>query len=217
MIVYIDVLSGKEICSDSYSSTETCSGSVFVVESKKIVVDDDNVNTGANASAEGGDEDEKAESTKQSVINVVHSHHLEKLDSFPKKDFVECTKAYFKALKDHFDAKKFKLLGLPAEYKPPKDKTEALAAEKAAFDKLKKPEQAEVDQVNATLDAFRGSFDRMMKWVQTDVLATYNDWDFYIPPDTSVGSCMIVMAKYHGSELSPHFYYFKIGLQAEKF
>jgi hypothetical protein len=28
---------------------------------------------------------------------------------------------------------------------------------------------------------------------------------------------MLIGAKYHGSELSPHFYYFKIGLEAQKF
>jgi len=217
MIVYIDVLSGKEVCSDSYTTADVCGGAVMCVESKKITVGDEEVNTGANASTEGGDDDEKVESTKQTKINIVHTHDLMKLDNFPKKDFTAMIKNYFKELKEFMDLKKFKALGLPADFKPPKDKTELKAAEKAAYDKLAKKDQAEVDQINATLDAFRNSFDPLMKWIQTEIMGSFTDWDFYIPNEASLGSCMIVCAKYHGSELSPHFYYFKVGLEAQKF
>jgi hypothetical protein len=217
MIVFVDVLSGKEVCSDSYTTTEVCNGAIMVVESKKIVVGDEDVNTGANASTEGGDDDEKVESTKQTVINVVHSHELAKMDNLTKKDYQQIIKGYFKELKDFMDAKKFKALGLPADYKPSKDKNEVKAAEKAAYDKLKKDGQAAVDQINAQLDAFRNSFDPMMKWIQTEVLGSFTDWDFYLPHEGEVGKAMLIGAKYHGSELSPHFYYFKIGLEAQKF
>jgi len=56
------------------------------------------VNTGANASAEGEDAEEGADDQAYQVIDVVDGFRLEQT-SFDKKSFLTCIKAYMKAIK----------------------------------------------------------------------------------------------------------------------
>jgi len=56
MIVYVDIISGKDICSDSYPTTKLIGGVVISLESKKIVIGDEEINTGQNASKEEEEE-----------------------------------------------------------------------------------------------------------------------------------------------------------------
>jgi hypothetical protein len=62
-----------------------------------ITIKDEEVNTGANASAEGGEE-EGVESNVQTVNNVIYSFRLT-ATSFDKKSYLTYIKGYMKELK----------------------------------------------------------------------------------------------------------------------
>lgn len=63
-----------------------------------ITISDGDVDIGANPSAEGGAEDEGADSTAQTVNNVVYSFRLSPTN-FDKKSYMTYIKGYMKALK----------------------------------------------------------------------------------------------------------------------
>merc|ERR1711890_226586 len=52
MIIYIDLLSGKEVCSDCMSIKVVGNGNWLAVQAKMVVIGGESYNTGANASAE---------------------------------------------------------------------------------------------------------------------------------------------------------------------
>ncbi|CAK1361983.1 Translationally-controlled tumor protein [Cercospora beticola] len=101
MIIYKDIITGDELISDSYDLKEI-DGIAYEADCKKITLGPVEVNTGANASAEGGD-DEGAEDTAQTVIDVVHSFRLNET-SFDKKSYLSHLKGYMKAVKDKLKA-----------------------------------------------------------------------------------------------------------------
>ena len=79
-----DSITGDEIISDSYGLKEV-DGIAYEADCKKITIGMDNIDIGANASAEGGDED--ADDQAQTVIDVVHSFRLNET-SFDKKSYL---------------------------------------------------------------------------------------------------------------------------------
>ncbi|KAF9734326.1 hypothetical protein PMIN06_004227 [Paraphaeosphaeria minitans] len=95
MIIFKDSLTGDEIISDSYNLKEI-DGIAYEADCSKISIGVDNIDIGANASAEGGDED--AEDQAQTVIDVVHSFRLNET-SFDKKQYLTHLKGYMKAVK----------------------------------------------------------------------------------------------------------------------
>ncbi|KAK7187782.1 hypothetical protein DPSP01_010832 [Paraphaeosphaeria sporulosa] len=95
MIIFKDSLTGDEIISDSYNLKEV-DGIAYEADCSKITVGVDNIDIGANASAEGGDED--ADDQAQTVIDVVHSFRLNET-SFDKKQYLTHLKGYMKAVK----------------------------------------------------------------------------------------------------------------------
>ncbi|KAG6023244.1 hypothetical protein E4U19_003776 [Claviceps sp. Clav32 group G5] len=97
MLIYKDILTGDEIISDSYDLTEV-DGIVYEADCAMITEEAVQVNTGANASAEGGDEDE-AEDQAVKVNNIVHSFRLQST-SFDKKGYLAYLKGYMKAVKN---------------------------------------------------------------------------------------------------------------------
>jgi len=96
MIIYKDIITGDEIISDSYNLKEI-DGVAYDADCKKITVGGDNVDIGANPSAEEGGDD--VEDTTQTVIDVVHSFRLNET-SFDKKSYLSHLKTYMKKVKD---------------------------------------------------------------------------------------------------------------------
>ncbi|KAF1995644.1 microtubule/calcium-binding protein [Amniculicola lignicola CBS 123094] len=101
MIIYKDLITGDEILSDSYDIKEI-DGVAYEADCKRITVGNDNIDIGANPSAEEGDEG--LEDTAQTVIDVVHSFRLNET-SFDKKSYLSHLKSYMKKIKEALAAK----------------------------------------------------------------------------------------------------------------
>merc|ERR1711871_134872 len=82
MLVYEDKLSGDELCSDSYPSEVTTDGCFLEVQ----------IDTGANPSAEGGDDDIGGGSNEQKVVDIIDAFELVEQGEYGKKDLM----SYFK-------------------------------------------------------------------------------------------------------------------------
>lgn len=80
-----DVISGDELISDSYD-LKLVDGVAYEANCSKITIGGETFDTGANASAEGGDEDGGDEG-KETVIDIVHSFRLQET-SFDKKSYL---------------------------------------------------------------------------------------------------------------------------------
>ncbi|KAF2143358.1 uncharacterized protein K452DRAFT_286185 [Aplosporella prunicola CBS 121167] len=102
MIIYKDLITGDEIISDSYNLKEI-DGAVYEADCQKITLGAENIDIGANPSAEEGG-DEGAEDTAQTVIDVVHSFRLNET-SFDKKSYLGHLKTYMKKVKESMKAK----------------------------------------------------------------------------------------------------------------
>ncbi|KAG1047401.1 hypothetical protein G6F43_010150 [Rhizopus delemar] len=95
MLLYSDVISGDEMCSDAFP-IKVIDDIAYEVDCKMITLEEGDIDIGANPSAEGGDEG--VESTSQTVNNVVHSFRLVETQ-FDKKSYMTYIKGYMKALK----------------------------------------------------------------------------------------------------------------------
>ncbi|KAF2277212.1 microtubule/calcium-binding protein [Westerdykella ornata] len=96
MIIYKDLITGDEIISDSYNLKEI-DGVVYEADCKKITVGGENIDIGANPSAE--EADEGTDDQTQTVIDVVHSFRLNET-SFDKKSYLTHLKSYMKKVKE---------------------------------------------------------------------------------------------------------------------
>jgi len=96
MIIYKDLVTDDEIISDSYNLKEI-DGTVYEADCKRINVGGESFDVGGNPSADGGDE-EGAEDTAQTVIDVVHSFRLTET-AFDKKGYLGHLKGYMKLIK----------------------------------------------------------------------------------------------------------------------
>jgi len=97
MLVYKDVISGDELISDSYD-LETVDGVIYEANGAKITIGGESFDTGANASAEGGDED-GGDEAKETKINIVHAFQLNETQ-FDKKAYLSHLKGYMKKVKE---------------------------------------------------------------------------------------------------------------------
>lgn len=95
MIIYKDVFSGDELLSDAYPIKEV-DGAVLEADCAMVKVGGENIDIGANPSAEDAAED--VEDGSETVNNVVHSFRLQQT-GFDKKSFVSYIKGYMKAVK----------------------------------------------------------------------------------------------------------------------
>ncbi|KAK5132374.1 hypothetical protein LTR08_009145 [Meristemomyces frigidus] len=98
MIIYKDIITGDELISDVYNLKEI-DGAVYEADCKKITIGNDNIDIGANPSAEGGGDDEGDESNAQTVIDVVHSFRLNETQ-FDKKAYLSHLKGFMKMVKE---------------------------------------------------------------------------------------------------------------------
>lgn len=98
--LYIDIISGDEMCSDGYSM-KLVDDIVYEVDAEKIVVSEGDIDIGGNPSAE--EQAEALENGAEQVINIVHSFRLQ-ATSFDKKSFLGYLKGYMKAVKGKLEA-----------------------------------------------------------------------------------------------------------------
>jgi len=95
MIVYIDLLSGQEVGSDSHDEEKLYEDSIIAIQSKLVVDVVGDIDIGANASAEEADEALEDEAKK--VINIVHAHKLQKF-VVSKGEYKTIVRDYFQKL-----------------------------------------------------------------------------------------------------------------------
>ncbi|KAG9678939.1 translationally controlled tumor-associated, partial [Aureobasidium melanogenum] len=102
MLIYKDVITGDEMISDSYD-LKLIDGVVYEADCARITVGGDNIDIGANPSAEDGG-DEGADDATSSVIDIVHSFRLNET-SFDKKSYLGHLKQYMKKVKESMKEK----------------------------------------------------------------------------------------------------------------
>jgi len=217
-LVYIDILTGKEVGSDSYPSPPTADGVVIAMVSEKTTKGGEKIDIGANASEnpEGGDEDEKVEEEgKKSVINVVDTHELVKLE-LNKKEFGSAIKSYYKSLLKALQQRHYDALGLGKEYESPGDKAAAKAAIAEAYGKLDKFEKPQADAAEAAIAKFKANFPKLEAFMKDVVQGNFEEFEFYIPHNAEFGSCVIIPARYEGAATAPTFYVPADGVCQEK-
>ncbi|XBW37191.1 hypothetical protein QEN19_002770 [Hanseniaspora menglaensis] len=95
MIIYKDLISGDELLSDAYS-VKLVDNVIYEADCDLVKVGGDNVDIGANPSAEGGDDE--LEEGQEIVNNVVYSFRLQST-GFDKKSFLTYIKGYMKTIK----------------------------------------------------------------------------------------------------------------------
>jgi len=215
MLIYIDLLSGGDIASDSYDTKELCDGAVLAMETKKVTEGDIVIDTGANASKEGEDAEEGAapgDDGKETYINLVKSHSLMNI-KLDKKEFKAAMKSYWKLLIKKKQQIGYDLLGIE---EVPKDKEEAKAAISAAEGKLGKADKVAYKEAQGELKVFKARFDALQDFVTNEIVANFDEFDFYMPDGGELGECVIIPARYIGEATSPTFYFFKDGLKAQK-
>ncbi|KAG5357166.1 Translationally-controlled tumor protein-like protein [Yarrowia sp. C11] len=97
MIIFKDVISNDEMCSDAFEP-KVVDNVVYEVDCAMIQVADGDVDIGANPSAE--DAEEGVDSDVQTVNNVVHSFRLQST-GFDKKSYLTYLKGYMKSIKNY--------------------------------------------------------------------------------------------------------------------
>jgi len=101
MIIFKDIITDDEIISDSYDLKEI-DGTVYEADGKKIAVGGENIDIGANPSAEEGGDD--LEDTQVTVLDIAHSFRLNETQ-FDKKSYLSHLKTYMKKVKEAMKAK----------------------------------------------------------------------------------------------------------------
>eukprot|EP00850_Spirogloea_muscicola_P004546 SM000019S05090 [mRNA] locus=s19:842825:844388:- [translate_table: standard] len=98
MLIYEDLISGDELLSDSFQLTEVQDGIFYEVDGKWVVQGPISVDIGANASAEGGGEDEGVDDQAVRVVDIVDTFRLQEQPPFDKKSFMGYLKGYIQKL-----------------------------------------------------------------------------------------------------------------------
>jgi hypothetical protein len=184
MIVFLDILTNKDVTSDSYPTKSDAKDGVMSMESIKITEGAVEVNIGGNNSAgggEGGDDEpvETVDDTAETFLNVVRAHNLEK---YPINDVKE-----LKTLMKNMWAKGVKILkkrqyeavGLDIK-KAPKDSDAAKAALAEAADEL--ADEADIkayNEIKARLDTFEGRFKTVGTWVKKNIEDNFGECELY--------------------------------------
>ncbi|KAJ2159899.1 hypothetical protein GGF46_002681 [Coemansia sp. RSA 552] len=99
MLLYKDIISGDELFSDAYPMTKK-GDLLYEVDCALINIGVGDIDIGANASAEGGDE--QVEDSVETKINLVHSMRLAET-SFDKKSYMSYIKGYMKKILAHLE------------------------------------------------------------------------------------------------------------------
>eukprot|EP00245_Coleochaete_scutata_P010769 TRINITY_DN3878_c0_g1_i1.p1 TRINITY_DN3878_c0_g1~~TRINITY_DN3878_c0_g1_i1.p1 ORF type:complete len:169 (+),score=49.60 TRINITY_DN3878_c0_g1_i1:164-670(+) len=98
MLLYTDLVSGDELLSDSFDFTEIQNGILWEVEGKWVVKGPIDVDIGANASEEGGGEDEGVDDQAVRVVDIIDTFRLQEQPPYDKKGFMSYIKGYLQKL-----------------------------------------------------------------------------------------------------------------------
>jgi len=214
MIVYYDIIADKEVSSDSYDEKVPVKG-IKAIHSKRITVQEGEVNIGGNAAAEATEDDEGVEASEaQSVINVVYASKLAKIE-IDKKEYKTMIKSYFKKLLDTLNDLKWDALGVDKE-ELPADKKLQSELENSKLGALKGSSKTKYDDAKNRVAEFKANFEGIQKFVQDEILANFDECEFYTCDDGEIGSCMLIAARYIGESTAPIFYFFQDGLKEKK-
>jgi len=214
MLVFQDIVSGKDFASDSYPMKKLVDGAVLALESKKIQGGGDKIDTGANASAE--EADEGTDDQVDMKINIVHAHQLQHI-TLQKKDYKVMQKQYWKLLKEALDKKKNASLGFAADHKAPADKAEAKKEVEDAVKKLKGAHLDEYKMWSSRFESYKKNFEALQKWMKETIEDHFDSCDFYLPPEAELGSSMIIASKFEGEALAPTFFVIVDGVEEFKY
>ena len=149
------------------------------------------------------------------MLNIVHASGLQPIE-LSKSEYKSLQKAYWKKLLEALNKAKYKALDLGSDYEVPADKAEAKAAEEAAAKELSAWDRKAYDQVIEQIASFKKNFESLQKFVQDEILANYDELEFYHGDGAELGSCMIVPARYIGEATAPIFYVFTDGIREKK-
>jgi len=218
MLIYKDVFTDDELCSDAFPTTLLAGGSVLAIESKKVQEGGEAINTGGNASKE--EAEEALDDEVKTVINVSHNKLVAvKLE---KKEFTALQNGYWKALHAGIE-KAMNVILFGSEEKIPETKTaegkEEFKKQKTANEaKLKGVTKTEYEALKARYASFKANFAGLQKFVKDEVLANFTDFDFFKADNDNavLGQCMIIPARYIGEAPAPTFYFYLDGLLGEK-
>jgi len=212
MLIYTDITSGKDVCTDSYPIKQLSNGAIYEVESKKVQVGGETFDTGGNASAE--EAEEKLEDEVKTVINIVEAHNLVKVE-LSEKDFKTMQTSYWKLLIDAINAKRHEILF--GDKPPTTDKDELKKAEADAEKKLNAYDKGRYDALQAQYAGYKKHFPALQAFIKDEILKNFKDFDFYTPAEpATLGKCMIIAARYIGEATAPVFYFWGPGLLEEK-
>jgi len=221
MLLYYDLLTDKEVGTDSYDTSEPIPG-VKAIQSKRLTITEGEVNVGGNPSSGGGEAGDEEETDAgvdspeaKTVIDFVHSSQLQEI-KLEKSEYKTMQKAYWKKLIDKLNRVKWDALGFPSDYVPSEDKTEAKKKETDAAAELGKFDRPPYEASLAKIDNFRKNFEGLQKFVLNDIVGNFEQCEFYLPESAELGESMIIPARYIGESTSPVFYLFMDGIKEKK-
>jgi len=215
MIIYYDIIADKELASDAFESTSPVKG-IKAIQSKKITIQEGEIDIGANAATEATEDDEGVDASEvQSVVNVVYSAKLSKIQ-IDKKEYKTLQKAYWKKLLDTLNEMKWSALGFDEDSAPPTEKKAAADAEEKAAGTLKGLDKKKYEDIKDRIAGFKANFEALQKFVTDEVLANFDECEFYTVEEGELGTCMIVPARYIGESPAPIFYLFTDGIREKK-
>ena len=220
MLIYVDMVSKAEICSDAFDQKPVAGYKcVREIQSKKITFQEVEADIGGNASAgggEGGDDeaDEGVEASEaQQVIDVVHAAKLQKMD-LSAKEFNSMQKAYWKALIEALNKRRYYLLGITVTEDDDKDSIKEKEA--AAYEELSAFEKKAVDAAKEKMAQFKANFTELQAFIKEVVIANFDEFEFYLGEDAELGEAMIIPARYIGEAEAPIFYMYDDGIEFKK-
>jgi len=220
MIVYYDIVGDKEVASDAFDQKPVDGyPGVREIQSKKIVFQEVEANTGGNASAgggEGGDDDgddgvDASEAVQ--VINVVHAAKLQKME-LSQKEFTSMQKAYWKRLIEALNKDRYRALGIRVSEDDDKDTIKEKEA--AAMEELSPYDKKAVDACKEKMASFKANFEGLQKFIKDVVVANFAEFEFYLCEEGELGEAMIIPARYIGEAEAPIFYFYDDGLRFKK-
>jgi len=209
MIIYVDILSGKEIATDSYPESKLCDGAILGLATKKITIGGEDFDIGGNPSADGADAEESVEKSALQVVNLVHSHQLVKIE-MDAKEAKARFKAYFKKIMEFFQKQQWEILGFEEDYKAPKDAKKAKKAIDDATAELDADGKRALKELKAQVKGFKDKHEVLKKFVEEEILHKdkFQEFEFFMPPEAELGNCAIIPARYVGEAAAPTFYIF---------
>merc|ERR1712078_517196 len=101
MIVYKCIVNESEFVTDAQTEAEDVEtlfgGCVKKIPARYIEVGEEDIDIGANASAEGGDEDEGVDDNKEKVLDIVHNFRHQEME-YKKKEYMTYMKGFCKKI-----------------------------------------------------------------------------------------------------------------------